>query len=64
LVLEGKSQSDGERRKKEALLKENLKEVVEARPKKHQRQKSGLSLASEEDIIGRRMVGLTGKLHV
>jgi hypothetical protein len=51
-----------ERRRKEKLLKEQLRERGERRQKGMARQKSMVSLASEDDLLGRRMLGLAGPL--
>jgi len=55
-----------ERRKKEGLLKEQLRERGERRQKEKsdgmERRKSMVSLASEDDLLGRRMLGLAGPL--
>jgi acetyl esterase/lipase len=62
-----KSQRRGEeRRKKEKLLKEQLRERGEKRSKQKglakNMNKSMVSLASEDDLLGRRMLGLAGPL--
>lgn len=56
-----KEEKEAIRRKKEKLLREQLKEREEKKgtPK---RQKSMVSLASEDDLLGRRMLGLAGPL--
>ncbi|PBP15709.1 hormone-sensitive lipase [Diplocarpon rosae] len=59
--------SEEERRKKEALLKEQLRERnevrrLEKREKSLLRRKSMVSLASSDDLLGRRMLGLAGPL--
>lgn len=57
---------EGERREKERLLREQLREQGEKRGKGRGRglgrQKSLVSLASEDDLLGRRMLGLAGPL--
>ncbi|KAK2625386.1 hypothetical protein QTJ16_004698 [Diplocarpon rosae] len=57
---------EDERRKKEALLKEQLRERNELRRLEKreslQRRKSMVSLASSDDLLGRRMLGLAGPL--
>jgi len=59
-----KEKKEEERRKKEKLLKEQLRERGERREKDKgiARQKSMVSLASEDDLLGRRMLGLAGPL--
>ena len=49
------------RKKKERLLREHLEES-KARKGTPRRQKSMVSLASEDDLLGRRMLGLAGPL--
>lgn len=56
----GRGRQD-ERRKKEKLLKEQLRERGERRPM-IERQKSMVSLGSSDDLLGRRMLGLAGPL--
>ncbi|KAG4427694.1 hypothetical protein IFR05_016823 [Cadophora sp. M221] len=55
-----------ERRKKEKLLREQLREKGERRKRERsggmERRKSMVSLASEDDLLGRRMLGLAGPL--
>lgn len=56
---------DEMRRRKEKLLKEQLREKREDLGKarrKVKREKSMISLASEDDLLGRRMLGLAGGL--
>jgi hypothetical protein len=65
-------QREETRRKKEKLLKEHLEEKREIRKArggddgrgrgKVQRKKSMVTLASSDDLLGRRMLGLTGPL--
>lgn len=62
------SKSKSERKKKEELLKDQLREQGErrkgggARGRGMNRNKSMVSLASEDDLLGRRMLGLAGPL--
>lgn len=60
------SKTKEERKKKEKLLKEQLREHGERRSrgrgKGMRRNKSMVSLASEDDLLGRRMLGLAGPL--
>ena len=63
----GKEKEDREkkeetRKRKEKLLKEHLRERKERKDAKPKRQKSMVSLASEDDLLGRRMLGLAGPL--
>ncbi|KAH7407259.1 Alpha/Beta hydrolase protein [Cadophora sp. MPI-SDFR-AT-0126] len=57
-----------ERKKKESLLREQLRERGERRRREKsgsgaiERRKSMVSLASEDDLLGRRMLGLAGPL--
>lgn len=55
-----------ERKKKEKLLREQLRERGERRKRERsggmERRKSMVSLASEDDLLGRRMLGLAGPL--
>ncbi|CZT06215.1 hypothetical protein WAI453_006326 [Rhynchosporium graminicola] len=58
---------EDERRKKEILLREQLKERSDKRTKEKsglglERRKSMVSLASSDDLLGRRMLGLAGPL--
>ncbi|PMD45592.1 alpha/beta-hydrolase [Hyaloscypha variabilis F] len=63
MSMTSKGKREEERRKKEKLLKEQLREKGERRKDKGmQRQKSMVSLASEDDLLGRRMLGLVGPL--
>lgn len=60
-----KSKKEDERRKKEKLLKEQLREKGEGRQKGKglgEKKKSMVSLASSDDLLGRRMLGLAGPL--
>ncbi|KAL2073063.1 hypothetical protein VTL71DRAFT_10387 [Oculimacula yallundae] len=59
------ARKEEERRKKEILLREQLKEKSERRKREKmglERRKSMVSLASEDDLLGRRMLGLAGPL--
>jgi acetyl esterase/lipase len=66
------AQRGATRRKKEKLLKEHLEEKRESRSARRggegrgrgrvQRKKSMVTLASSDDLLGRRMLGLTGPL--
>ncbi len=66
------AQREATRRKKERLLKEHLEEKRESRKMRGvergrgrgrvQRKKSMVTLASSDDLLGRRMLGLTGPL--
>ena len=66
------AQREATRRKKERLLKEHLEEKRESRSARGggegrgrgrvQRKKSMVTLASSDDLLGRRMLGLTGPL--
>ncbi|KUJ13419.1 hormone-sensitive lipase [Mollisia scopiformis] len=51
-----------ERKRKEALLREQLREKERRRGERLQRKKSMVSLASSDDLLGRRMLGLAGPL--
>ncbi|KAF4629038.1 hypothetical protein G7Y89_g9113 [Cudoniella acicularis] len=60
-----KSKQAEDRRKKEKLLKEQLREKGEGRHKIKglgEKKKSMVSLASSDDLLGRRMLGLAGPL--
>ncbi|KAF8849042.1 alpha/beta-hydrolase [Acephala macrosclerotiorum] len=67
-----RKKKEDERRRKEQLLKEQLKEKTngvgrwsdeeERERRRLQRRKSMVSLASEDDLLGRRMLGLAGPL--
>lgn len=60
-----KSKKEDERRKKEKLLKEQLREKGKGRQKGKglgEKKKSMVSLASSDDLLGRRMLGLAGPL--
>jgi hypothetical protein len=57
-----KGKREEERRKKEIFLKEQLREPGGRKPKGMARQKSMVSLASEDDLLGRRMLSLAGPL--
>lgn len=62
----GKISKEDERKKKENLLREQLRERNDKRTgekrEKLRKQKSMVSLASEDDLLGRRMLGLAGPL--
>lgn len=58
---EAKEKKGETRKKKEKLLREHLEES-KVRKGTPQRQKSMVSLASEDDLLGRRMLGLAGPL--
>jgi len=61
--MTSKGKREEERRRKEKLLKEQLMEKGERRKEEGmKRQKSMVSLASEDDLLGRRMLGLVGPL--
>jgi hypothetical protein len=63
MSMTSKGKREEERRRKEKLLKEQLREKGERRNEKRiRRQKSMVSLASEDDLLGRRMLGLVGPL--
>jgi acetyl esterase/lipase len=64
MSMTSKGKREEERRKKEKLLREQLRERGGRRekPKGMARQKSMVSLASEDDLLGRRMLGLAGPL--
>jgi acetyl esterase/lipase len=60
-----RERKEDERRKKEKLLKDQLRETGEKRKEKRglgERKKSMVSLASSDDLLGRRMLGLAGPL--
>jgi acetyl esterase/lipase len=66
---EAEKQMEETRRKKERLLKEHLEEKRESRRRpdgrgrgRVQRKKSMVTLASSDDLLGRRMLGLAGPL--
>lgn len=64
MSMSSKSKGD-ERKKKEALLKQQLKErsgEVRGRGRGMTRKKSMVSLASQDDLLGRRMLGIAGPL--
>jgi len=61
MSMSSRGKREEERRKKERLLREQLRERGE-KPKTIARQKSMVSLASEDDLLGRRMLGLAGPL--
>jgi len=63
----GKDEKDETRKRKERFLKEQLDEKREAGKKEREkkrlgRKKSMVSLASSDDLLGRRMLGLAGPL--
>jgi hypothetical protein len=58
----GRGKREDNRKRKEKLLKEQLREKGERRSNGISRQKSMVSLASEDDLLGRRMLGLAGPL--
>ncbi|PVH79428.1 alpha/beta-hydrolase [Cadophora sp. DSE1049] len=67
----GKAKKEEERKKKEGLLREQLRERGERRQREKsggaggggmERRKSMVSLASEDDLLGRRMLDLAGPL--
>ena len=61
--MSSRGKREEERRRKEKLLKEQLREKGEKRKEMGmKRQKSMVSLASEDDLLGRRMLGLAGPL--
>jgi acetyl esterase/lipase len=63
MSMTSKGKREEERRRKEKLLKEQLMEKGERRKGEGmKRQKSMVSLASEDDLLGRRMLGLVGPL--
>jgi acetyl esterase/lipase len=63
MSMSSRGKREEERRKKEKLLKEQLREKGERRKEMGmRRQKSMVSLASEDDLLGRRMLGLAGPL--
>jgi len=59
--IDGAEKREETRRRKEKLLREQLQEKKARRPAP-KRQKSMVSLASEDDLLGRRMLGLAGPL--
>jgi hypothetical protein len=63
MSMTSKGKREEERRRKEKLLKEQLMEKGERRKGEGmKRQKSMVSLASEDDLLRRRMLGLVGPL--
>jgi hypothetical protein len=63
MSMSSRGKREEERRRKEKLLKEQLMEKGERRKDTGmRRQKSMVSLASEDDLLGRRMLGLVGPL--
>ncbi|KAG9228207.1 Alpha/Beta hydrolase protein [Amylocarpus encephaloides] len=59
-----KERKEGERKRKDKFLKEHLRESGKSRKRASmgQRKKSMVSLASSDDLLGRRMLGLAGPL--
>ena len=59
-----RERKEGQRREKEKLLQDHLREKSEKRRENGlgERKKSMLSLASSDDLLGRRMLGLAGPL--
>lgn len=53
---------ESERKRKERLLKEEMDERRRKKQGLGGRKKSMVSLASEDDLLGRRMLGLAGPL--
>jgi acetyl esterase/lipase len=66
MSMTSKTKTNEERKKKERLLKDQLREQGERRSRGRgramQKNKSMVSLASEDDLLGRRMLGLAGPL--
>jgi acetyl esterase/lipase len=68
MTSKSKAKAKEERKRKESLLKEQLREQGERRKGERgrgrgmSRNKSMVSLASEDDLLGRRMLGLAGPL--
>jgi acetyl esterase/lipase len=63
MSMSSRGKREEERKRKEKLLKEQLREKGErGKDTSMRRQKSMVSLASEDDLLGRRMLGLVGPL--